>query len=133
MPDTARCQSILIVEDDPDIRSTLQEILSIEGYSASVASNGRDAVSLLKEMRRPCLILLDLMMPVMNGWEVLKELQEDVFLATIPVVVISAASNGKSRPAGAVGYIKKPVDLDSLLRIIKKHCGSPIGKAASGT
>lgn len=121
------CKSVLIVEDDVDIRDTLSELLQLEGYAVLVAENGQQALDHLAVMARPCLILLDLMMPVMNGWDFLKELrahaQNDI-LATIPVVIISAAGeSAQSARKISQGFIKKPIDLDCLLREVKQHCG----------
>jgi CheY-like chemotaxis protein len=79
---------VLIVEDDEAIRETLRELLEFEGFEVATAANGREAVSQLQRTERPCLILLDLMMPVMNGWEFLRKRREDLTIATIPVVVV---------------------------------------------
>ncbi|MBC7545053.1 MAG: response regulator, partial [Candidatus Sericytochromatia bacterium] len=84
---------ILIVEDDIDIRETLAEILADEGYSVASAANGLDAISYLQTEAMPCVILLDLMMPVMSGWEFRAKQQQDPTLAGIPVVVLSGDGN----------------------------------------
>jgi CheY-like chemotaxis protein len=119
----ANCDSILIVEDEKDIRETLQEVLRLEGYKTFTASNGREALDMLPTIPRPCLILLDLMMPVMNGWEFLQEqrMNGDMTIATIPVVVVSAAGD-KAKNTQTAGFIKKPVELDALLDTVKKYC-----------
>jgi CheY-like chemotaxis protein len=115
--------SILIVEDDPEIRETLKEIIELEGYSALTASDGQKALDLLRGMAtRPCLVLLDLMMPVMNGWELLEHRERDLSLASIPVVVISAAGD-RAQKASATAHIKKPVDIDVLLKTVHQFCG----------
>ncbi|MGZ3709088.1 MAG: response regulator, partial [Bdellovibrionota bacterium] len=116
------CQSILIVEDDTDIRETLQQILELEGYTVLTASNGQEALDLLPQVARPCLILLDLMMPVMNGWEFLelKKKSDDISLATIPVVVVSAAGE-RAKQIPASGFIKKPIELESLIQSVRKY------------
>lgn len=121
----APCQSVMIVEDDPEIRETLKEIIELEGYTVFTASDGRKALEMLRNApQRPCLVLLDLMMPVMNGWELLELREQDVLLATIPVVVVSAAGD-RAKNTQATGYIKKPVDIEVLLSTIRQYCGEP--------
>jgi len=123
----AHCQSILIVEDDPEIRETLKEIIELEGYSVYTAPDGKKALDILrKPLDTPCLVLLDLMMPVMNGWELLELREQDVLLATIPVIVVSAAGE-RATGTRATDYIKKPVDIDVLLKAIRQYCGEAPG------
>ena len=117
------CESILVVEDDEGIRDALKSVLELEGYHVFVAENGQVALDLLPEIPKPCLILLDLMMPIMNGWDFAAKLEKDVIMATIPVVVVSAF-NDKAKDIKAVGIIKKPVDLDALLQVVQKWCPS---------
>lgn len=116
--------SILIVEDDYDIRVTLAEILEGEGYAVNGVSNGAEALAFLQTHPHPCLILLDLMMPVMNGWQFRIEQKQNPDLRTIPVVVISADSNIRDKAASieASGFVSKPIDLDELLSQVKKAC-----------
>lgn len=117
--------SILIVDDDPDIREALTMILEDDGYQVVSAVNGRMALDILQQSRRlPQLILLDLMMPIMDGWELHAALKEDAALSAIPVVMLSADStvNFKARGQGAAGYLAKPVDLAVLLDTVSKHC-----------
>jgi CheY-like chemotaxis protein len=118
------CASIMIVEDDPDIRDSLRYILENEGYRVMTAENGQEAFDVLAKIPRPCLILLDLMMPVMNGWEFLDQRQGDVALATIPVVIVSAITD-RAKSAQASGFIKKPVDLARLIEAVTTYCGKP--------
>ena len=116
---------ILIVEDDPDIRETLAEILQDEGYSVSGAANGQEALTHLRSGRpMPRLILLDLMMPVMDGWEFRSEQKQDPALAAVPVIVVSGDGNiaQKALSVEAAGYLGKPIDLDALLETIEAHC-----------
>jgi two-component system chemotaxis response regulator CheY len=121
-----QCRSVLLVEDDEDIRESLNEALAWEGYHVVAASNGREALDRLRNMPRPFIILLDLMMPVMNGWDFADALQADEMLATIPVVVVSAFSDEADiKKIRSTGVISKPVDLDLLLRLVKRHCGCP--------
>lgn len=111
---------ILIVEDDREIREALRDSLELEGYTVFTASNGQEAFDTLGNMERPAVILLDLMMPVMNGWQFLEAQREHDVYATIPVVVISAAGE-KAKTAQAAGYIKKPIDLDALLNVVGQY------------
>jgi CheY-like chemotaxis protein len=114
------CAAVLVVEDEPDIRDTLRDILEMEGYRVRCASNGREALAALAEMPRPELILLDLMMPVMSGYEFLKELRANDALATIPVTVVSAVGD---QPVGhGENVLRKPVDLDTLLHTVGARC-----------
>jgi CheY-like chemotaxis protein len=118
------CCSILVVEDDTLIRESLQEALESQGYRIVAASNGREALDRLPSIAKPCLILLDLMMPVMNGWEFADALQSDVELAAIPIVVLTAFGRELERHKIATrDVISKPVDLDRLFRLVKRFCG----------
>src|SRR6187397_815431 len=117
------CGGILVVDDDPDIRDSLREVLEDEGYDVACVGNGREALDHLKAAKpRPCVILLDLMMPVMDGWQFRRQQVLDAELADIPVIVVSAA--GKERIAGidADGYLSKPVDLEQLLAQVNQYC-----------
>ena len=113
------CLAVLIVEDDDDIREIVASALEQEGFHVYQANSGARALELLRQMPHPSLVLADLMMPVMNGWELIKSLSEDDRLATLPVVVISAVDQGEP-----LGYrrIKKPFDIDELIRIVGELC-----------
>lgn len=115
-------KNTLIIEDDQAIRDSLKLALELEGYNVYTASNGQDGINLLKEIPRPCIILLDLMMPVMNGWEFVNVIEDDVALTTIPVVVVSAYSD-RAKTIKVDGVIKKPVDLDVLPKTVREFCG----------
>lgn len=123
-PNVQRCKSILIIEDDEGIRATLRLMLEIEGYRIATAGNGKEGLEQLPRMERPCLILLDLMMPVMNGWEFMQVLEKDMILATIPVVIVTAYGT-RGIETKAQGLIKKPIKLDELLSIVKQYCADP--------
>jgi CheY-like chemotaxis protein len=118
--------SILLVEDEPDIRASLKDALELEGYHVVAAPNGREALDRLPQMPRPCLILLDLMMPVMDGWEFAEHLQADAAHAAIPIVVVTAFSQEaeKRRRIETRGVVPKPVNLDRLFGVVKRFCGS---------
>ena len=116
-----KCGGVLVVEDDTDIRETVQQILESEGYLVHTATNGKEAIEALKLIAEPCLILLDLMMPVMNGWEFLKERQKNNMLSSLPVVVVSAVDyQAKSLTADQV--VRKPPDIDLLLKLVSQYC-----------
>lgn len=113
------CLSVLIVEDDDDIREVVASALEAEGFQVYQAETGARALELLKEVPHPSLILADLMMPVMNGWDLIKALSQDDRLATLPVVVISALDSDE--PQG-FRRIKKPFDIDELVKIVAEIC-----------
>lgn len=115
-----RRDNILLVEDDEAIRETLRLALELEGYTVVTATNGKEGIDTLSRMPRPFLILLDLMMPVMDGWGFVSSLEAIRKLKGIPVVVVTAFSdNAKSIKANQV--IKKPVDLDELSQVVKHY------------
>lgn len=110
---------VLVVEDDDDLRIQLVELLTDNGYRVLVTSNGAEALAVLDQVT-PHLILLDLMMPILSGWEVLAVIGDDPVLMKIPVVVFSAyASQG---PAGVACTLSKPICMDSLLAAVRQHC-----------
>jgi CheY-like chemotaxis protein len=96
--------------------------LQLDGHSVLTAANGREALARLDTGVRPCLILLDLMMPVMDGWTFRDALERDPRLRTVPVVVISAAGGEMMRRVRAEAYVSKPVDIDELLHVVCEHC-----------
>jgi two-component system chemotaxis response regulator CheY len=111
---------ILMVDDDPDIRDALRGILEDEGYSVEEAANGREALTLLEKVT-PCVILLDLMMPVMDGFQFL-EAVSGTPRASLPVIVLTAQPSGALQDVRKV--LHKPVPLDVLLASIAEHCSS---------
>jgi CheY-like chemotaxis protein len=123
MSASATRKSVLIVEDDDDVRGALAAFLEAEGYSVLEASDGAAG---LRELRAQsvCLVLLDLWMPNMNGWEFRAEQMKDAALADVPVVVISAdhAAARKATALGVSGYMTKPIELPELLDWVARHC-----------
>ncbi len=111
--------TILLVEDDHDIRVALRTMLEDEGYRVLTVTDGRAALALLERTTPPQLILLDLMLPVMDGWELARELRARPHLAAIPIVVITAFD--RVPPPQAAAVLKKPLDPDHLLRTIERH------------
>ncbi|MFA6236522.1 MAG: response regulator [Bacteriovorax sp.] len=115
-------KSILVVEDNKEIQDSLKLALEVEGYNVFTADNGKEGLAQLSAMPTPCLILLDLMMPVMNGWEFVDEINKNLMFSSIPIVVVSAFGEKSGSPK-TNGYIQKPIDLDALLNSVSKHCG----------
>jgi CheY-like chemotaxis protein len=109
-------RQILIVDDDADFRAVLRQVLEEEGCAVREVPDGRSALRILRRTALPHLILLDLMMPVMNGWDFHAEMQKDPSLAAIPVAVLSAV--GQMRPFGFMHELHNPVDLPNLLGLL---------------
>ena len=117
-------RQVLIVEDDPALRETLTQVLADEGYDLLSACDGLEAVNCLKKGKRPDVILLDLSMPVVNGWEFRMFQMREPDLARIPVIIITAGGYTREEVAWLEpsALIPKPVDLPFLLSSIRKHC-----------
>lgn len=113
-------KKILIIEDDANIREVLELALVFEGYDIVCAVNGKDGIDQLANGLTPDLILLDLMMPIMNGWEFVENLSMDQKNKQIPVVVVSAFVEKKT-PIKCSAFVAKPVDLTNLLSTLKEH------------
>lgn len=112
---------VFVVEDDPDILDTLAEVLEDRGFTVGTAVNGADALAKLREAsERPEVIVLDLMMPVMDGWQFRSAQRADPRLAEIPVVLISAHVDARDVAAKLelAGWVQKPIDLERLTRIL---------------
>jgi CheY-like chemotaxis protein len=109
---------VLIVEDDDDIRETLQQVLEQEGYVVDTAAHGREALEHLHNGHRPDVILLDLMMPVMDGWQFREAQQHDPQLATIPVVILTAAEGVRSFEPRPRALLRKPIQLPQLFEAL---------------
>jgi CheY-like chemotaxis protein len=116
--------AILVVEDDADVRDALADVLQARGYHVFAAPNGVEALARLQqEALRPDVILLDLMMPLMNGWELLDHLAADAWRANVPVVVITAQPNVTADlPDSVAAVLHKPLPLARLLETIEKLC-----------
>ncbi len=114
--------TVLVVEDDFDLRDALVPILEYDGHKVVSAGNGQEALDRLRAMPPPSLILLDLMMPVMNGEEFRAEQLRDPRLASIPVLVVSAHARAEecATRIGAAGCLRKPLDIDVLLEEVRR-------------
>lgn len=119
--------NILVVEDNDDVREMMAVTLELEGHDVSTAVNGRDALNKLRAGERPCVILLDLMMPVMNGWEFRQAIESDPLLKAVPIVIVSAATAEVIHKTDAETYLPKPVDMDQLLHVVGGFCGGGAG------
>ena len=116
-------KSILVVEDDHNIRVTLRNLLEHEGYAVISAANGQDGLDLFKHIAPPSLVLLDLQMPIMDGLEFLAAKAAVPSIASIPVVVISAAPDAQRVIQGQVqGFVKKPIDHETLMGFVLRYC-----------
>jgi CheY-like chemotaxis protein len=115
---------ILLIDDDEDMRESMSAVLELNGYKVKTAAHGRAALEVLRATpERPALILLDLMMPVMDGWQFRDEQLRDPALAAIPVVVVSGQGLLMRQPAmpGVADVLRKPFDIVDLLRSISAN------------
>jgi CheY-like chemotaxis protein len=110
---------VLIVDDDPDLLDVTSFVIETEGMAVETARNGEEALALLRAGRQPGLVLLDLMMPVMNGWEFLAAVANDPLLKAIPVVVLTATEY--TEVPGAREVLRKPMELTALLRVVERY------------
>jgi CheY-like chemotaxis protein len=120
-PDATHCP-VLIVEDDADLREMMAQLLTLEGFEAATVANGREALDYLHHASTPNVILLDLMMPVMDGWEFRRQQQADPALAPVPVIVLSALDQARAAKMHAAAFLKKPLDFDRLLSLVRTYC-----------
>ena len=113
-------RDVLLVEDDDDFREGLADILRSEGYSVRCAANGLEALEYLRTAEHnPKVILLDLMMPVMNGWDFRQHMLAESTLRDIPVILLSGAQDLNAKTLHAAGALNKPIELAHLLRMIE--------------
>jgi CheY-like chemotaxis protein len=112
-------QHILVVDDDPAIRDVVADILEISDYAVQTAANGSEALDKVRE-QRPAAVLLDLMMPVMNGWEFLRACRKEAPCADVPIVVMSAARDARdvADELGAQAFLPKPFEVDRVLAVV---------------
>jgi CheY-like chemotaxis protein len=122
MPGAAHHCPVLIVEDDADLREMMAQLLTLEGFRAETVANGRDALEYLRRGDRPEVILLDLMMPVMDGWEFRRRQRADPAVADVPVVVLSALDATRAVDLQEAAFLKKPLDFDRLLQLVRRYC-----------
>lgn len=111
---------VLIIDDDDSIGEALQLMLQLKGYSSAIASNGAEAVAWLRAHDRPCLIFLDLMMPVMDGMQFLDWARTEGFQA-VPTVILTAFRDGRSVIEGCP-VLRKPVEFADVMNMVAQHC-----------
>ena len=118
-------RSVLVVEDESDALESIVELLESEGYHAVGAHNGQEALDALRAGLHPRLILLDLKMPVMDGWDFCAVLAGDRDLAEIPIAIVTASASLPTLPARRrdAGFFVKPINFDRLLRTVRQICG----------
>ena len=119
-----RASTILLAEDDLEIRDIVQELLEQRGYDVIPARTGRQALDFLSLDPRspPDVVILDLMMPIVTGWQVLEAIQHDPALASVPVVILTATS--QDRPSGAAAFLRKPFRIEALLETLERLDGN---------
>jgi CheY-like chemotaxis protein len=123
VPGQSSGRTLLLVEDDRELRESLAELLKDSGFDVRSVENGRQALDYLEGFPPPCLVLLDLMMPVMNGWEFREAQAKNEKLSGIPVVILTADGRPdlKARALGVTEYLRKPIDVDRLLGMVHRH------------
>jgi CheY-like chemotaxis protein len=111
--------TILVVEDERELREMMRDALELGGYSVVTADDGQDALEKLADVDDPCLVILDLLMPVMNGWDFLEKVRQHPVHAAVPVVIHTSAP--AQAPAG-VRVLEKPVTFEGLLAVVREYC-----------
>ena len=118
-----RARRLLLVEDNDDIRESLTRLLESKGYVVDAARHGQEALQKLRQNGPPCLAIMDLIMPVMDGWQLRRELLKDEKFAAVPVVIVSGVANlQKASSVDSVAKLQKPVSLPKLYHILDEHC-----------
>lgn len=113
-------RSILLVEDDAGIRESVVECLAAEGHAVMAAANGAEGLDWLRAGNRPDLVVLDLLMPVMNGTEFLEAVRSEPDLGALPVVLMTAAMPAAAESSATAGYLTKPFELADLLAAVER-------------
>jgi CheY-like chemotaxis protein len=112
--------TVVVVEDEEELREMMREALELNGYSVVTAEEGREALEKIARVEHVCLVFLDLLMPGMNGWDFFMHMRKRPELAAVPVVVHSSVP-GRA-PAGVTHTFQKPVVLDRLLSVVQEYC-----------
>jgi CheY-like chemotaxis protein len=112
---------VLVIEDDDNARHMLQCLLGLHSLTVRLARNGHEGLVAARDTPAPCAILLDLMMPVMDGWEFRRRQRADALIANIPVIVTSAAPPETYRRLGVVAVVPKPCDIDAVIAALRQH------------
>jgi len=114
--------TVLIVEDEEDLRELMCDALEMRGYHVVTATEGADALRKIEDIGRPCVILLDLLMPGMNGWDFFAKVRERPELSSVPVIVHSSAST--RAPEGVTRVVQKPLAFEMLVSIVREYCSN---------
>ncbi|HEY0462639.1 MAG TPA: response regulator [Polyangiaceae bacterium] len=112
--------TVLIVEDEEDLRELMSDALAMRGYKVVTAQEGTDALRKIDAIGRPCVILLDLLMPGMNGWDFFEKVRERPELSSVPVIIHSSASS--RAPAGVTRVLQKPLAFEALVSVVAEYC-----------
>lgn len=112
--------TVLLVEDESDLREMIQEALELSGYAVVAVGDGQAALDAIPSIERICLVVLDLLMPGMNGWDFCEHARKRPELASVPIVIHSSATNVV--PEGVAAVVRKPVKLAQLLSIVGEYC-----------
>jgi len=118
---------ILVIEDDPAVREAIALVLGMDGYQVAAAADGAEALEYLRSHEPPCLILLDLQLPRLDGRHFQQEKVKDPRLASVPVVIISAATDAQATASalGAAGFLLKPVEPETLVAVVRSFAAAP--------
>lgn len=116
---------ILVVDDEPSLIEVISSVLEDQGYSVTTAADGREALRALHDGLRPCLAILDLMMPAMSGWELRAAMLADPKLADIPVAIVSAFAGGEMSTLQPSAVLQKPFELSQIVELADRYCGTP--------
>jgi CheY-like chemotaxis protein len=119
MPDR---NTVLVVEDEEDARASLAQILELEGFRVIGFSNGAEAMQYLAQAQQPCVIVMDIRMPVMDGRQLRSALLRDPRLASIPVVVVTALEPADAAGLSVLKVFRKPLDVEALLTVVRENC-----------
>ncbi|MGE5140239.1 MAG: response regulator [Rudaea sp.] len=114
--------TVLVVEDEEEARTCLMQILELEGFRVLGFSNGAETLEYLGHSAQPCLIVMDIRMPVMDGSQLRSALLRDPRLAKIPVIVVTALEPSAAAGLAALRVFRKPVDIDALVHVVRQNC-----------
>jgi CheY-like chemotaxis protein len=127
---SSSASEVLVVEDDPNLREVYADVLAAEGYEVSVAANGKEALAILSDgAARPCVVVLDLRMPVMDGWDLAARMRDSQQWQSLPIIVVAAhyLVADEARRIGAAAWLQKPVSLTHLVSAVQSACEMAAG------
>ena len=125
MPRPSPVHTVLVIDDDPGIRRLMASFLKLEGFQSVTAANGKEALAYLRDVGAVDVILLDLRMPVMDGWMFRREQRRDPAIADIPIVVLSGADAERAAELAAAAWFEKPVSVPKVISAIRRLCENP--------